>query len=206
MKLSGSDQMVINSQLISFSFGSMETQNIHSHQNFKHLFDLKNKNTHKIPLVHAISDNHSRLSVPLTIRFHHKLNHTEGNEVFPVCVFWDHQYKKWSADDCGLLMTNKSHSTCACQKLGTYGLLMDKLYLVGDNMEMEEVFVSATIITIIVSSSILVLLSIVLIAVAIVYFKHLQVNKSVFNGYRTINRFIVSYFSFLPLLIYPMSF
>ena len=168
--------MVINSQLISFSFGSMETQTIHPHQNFRHLFDLKNKKSRKIPFVHAISDNHSRLSVPLTIRFRHKLNYTTGgNDVYPVCVFWDHHSKKWSADDCGLLVTNKSHSTCACQKLGTYGLLMDPAYLVGSKLEMENEFFTATMIAIIVSSSILVLLSIVLIAVAIVYFKHLQV-------------------------------
>ena len=167
--------MVINSQLVSFSFGSMETQSIHPHHNFKHLLDLKNKKTNKIPLVHAISENHSRLSVPLTIRFRHKLNHTEDNTEYPVCVFWDHYSKKWSSNDCGLLMSNKSHSTCAYQKLGTYGLLMDRSYLVGNTMEMENEFISGTIIAIIVSSSVLVILSIVLIAVAIVYFKHLQV-------------------------------
>ena len=140
LAISGTDEMVINSQLLSFSFGSMETQNIYPHQNFKRLFDLKNKKSRKIPFVHAISDNHSRLSVPLTIRFRHKLNHTEGSDAYPVCVFWDHHSKKWSAEYCGLLMTNKSHSTCACQKLGTYGLLMDPAYLVGNKLEMENEF------------------------------------------------------------------
>ena len=176
LEVSSADQMVINSQLVSFSFGSMETHNIHPHNNFKHLFDLKSKKSRKIPLVHSISENHSRLSVPLTIHFRHKLNHTKDNIAYPTCVFWDHHSKKWSSKDCGLLMTNRSHSTCACQKLGTYGLLMDKSYLIGNEMEMANEYLSATIIAIIVSSSFLVLLSIVLIAIAIVYCRHLEVN------------------------------
>merc|ERR1711981_1462973 len=110
-------------------------------QNFKHLLDLKNKNSNRIPIIHAISENHSRLSVPITIHFKHKLNHTietTDDEKYPLCVYWDHHNHNWNSNDCGLLMTNKSHSTCACQKLGTYALLVNPSILEGAKFNLER--------------------------------------------------------------------
>jgi hypothetical protein len=151
---------------------------MHPNQNFKHLLDLKNKNSNSIPLLHAISENHSRLSVPITIHFKHKLNHTiptTDDETYPLCVYWDHHSHNWNANDCGLLMTNKSHSTCACQKLGTYALLVNPSNLEGTTLNLKRDVYSATVITIIVSSSLLIVLSILLIAVGFVYCGHVQV-------------------------------
>ena len=157
---------------------------MHPHQNFKHLVDLKNKKSNVIPLLRALPEKKSRLSVPLTIHFKHKLNHvaTIDDAHSSVCVLWDIHNHKWNSNECNLLMTNRSHSTCACQRLGIYALLIDPLFLASsDEQGLVNDLNSATVVIIIVSSSILVLLSIILIVVGVGYYRHMQVTNDVFS-------------------------
>ena len=148
-----------------------------AHQNFQHLVDLKNRNVNKVPLIRAIPENHSRLSVPISVHFKHKVNHAIDDHASPICVMWDNNKHKWNADDCSLLSSNRSHSTCTCQKLGTYALLADPTYLVGHYETMKSDLYSANLITIIVTSSILVILTMLLVAVVVVYCRRIKVNK-----------------------------
>lgn len=173
IEASGSKNLVINSQLISFSMGTM-IHKMQPHQNFQHLVDLKNRNSNKIPLIRAIPESRSRLSVPISVHFKHKINHAT-DDAYSICVLWDNSNHKWNTEDCTLLMSNRSHSTCACQKLATYALLVDPAYLPGHDKDAETDFYSATLIMIIVASSVLVLLSILIIAIVIVYCRNIKV-------------------------------
>ena len=167
--------LVVNSQLISFSFGTLKSK-LHPHQNFRHLVDLKNKKSNVVPFLRALPDENRsrRLSVPIKIHLKHKKDHVT-KDAYSICALWNNKKHKWDTHDCGLVMSNASHSICACRKLGTYALLVDPTFL-EFNVGEERNLYSSTVIIIIVSSSILVLLFILLIAVGFVYYRSLKVN------------------------------
>ena len=167
--------LVVNSQLISFSFGTLKSK-LHPHQNFRHLVDLKNKKSNVVPFLRALPDENRsrRLSVPIKIHLKHKKEHVT-NDAYSICALWNSKKHNWDTHDCGLVMSNESHSICACRKLGTYALLVDRAFL-ESNFGEERNLYSSTVIIIIVSSSILVLLFILLIAVGFVYYRSLKVN------------------------------
>ena len=167
--------LVVNSQLISFSFGTLKSK-LHPHQNFKHLVDLKSKKSNVVPFLRALPDENRsrRLSVPIKIHLKHKKDHVK-NDAYSICALWNNKKHNWDTHDCGLVMSNESHSVCACRKLGTYALLVDRAFLEFNSGEERNLY-SSTVIIIIVSSSILVLLFILLIAVGFVYYRSLKVN------------------------------
>ena len=167
--------LVVNSQLISFSFGTLKSK-LHPHQNFRHLVDLKNKKSNVVPFLRALPDENRsrRLSVPIKIHLKHKKDHVT-KDAYSICALWNNKKHKWDTHDCGLVMSNASHSICACRKLGTYALLVDPTFL-ESNFGDERNLYSSTVIIIIVSSSILVLLFILLIAVGFVYYRSLKVD------------------------------
>lgn len=162
------ENLVINSQLISFSMGAIIHNRRQIHQNFQHLSALKNRKRNKIPTIHAIDEAKSRLAVPVSIHFKHKINHT-SDDSYPICVLWDNKNHQWNAKDCALIKSNQSHTICSCMKLATYALLVDLSQLALDNDDIDGVYYSATFITIVIVSSILVILCILTLAIFIVY-------------------------------------
>ena len=162
------ENLMINSQLISFSMGALIHNRRQIHQNFQHLAALKNKDRNKIPTIHAISEAKSRLAVPISIHFKHKINHT-SDDSYPICVLWDNKNHQWNAKDCALIKSNQSHTVCSCMKLATYALLVDSSQLALDNDGVDGVYYSATFITIVIVSSILVILCILTLAIFVVY-------------------------------------
>ncbi|XP_013773135.2 latrophilin Cirl-like [Limulus polyphemus] len=49
----------------------------------------------------------------------------EENVTNPQCVFWDITLRKWSRDGCWTLSSNSSHTTCACNHVTNFALMME---------------------------------------------------------------------------------
>ncbi|XP_060084150.1 adhesion G-protein coupled receptor G6-like [Ylistrum balloti] len=79
----------------------------------------------------------SGLQSPVLQRF----VHTDKNSNNPECVFWDESLQtisKWSNQGCFIYETvNNSHTTCACDHLTNFALLMD-IYGTGGNLSEEN--------------------------------------------------------------------
>lgn len=43
----------------------------------------------------------------------------------PVCVFWDYAVQTWSNDGCRMIKTNLTHTTCECDHLTNFALIME---------------------------------------------------------------------------------
>merc|ERR1711892_996330 len=43
----------------------------------------------------------------------------------PVCVFWDYAVQTWSNDGCRTIKTNLTHTTCECDHLTNFALIME---------------------------------------------------------------------------------
>uniref|UniRef100_A0AAQ4RC38 Cadherin, EGF LAG seven-pass G-type receptor 3 n=1 Tax=Gasterosteus aculeatus aculeatus TaxID=481459 RepID=A0AAQ4RC38_GASAC len=74
------------------------------------------------------------LDQPILLEF--KLLET-ANRSKPLCVQWNHsnQYELggcWTVRDCMVVYRNTSHVRCQCQRLGTFGVLMDSSHREGD--------------------------------------------------------------------------
>uniref|UniRef100_A0A8C4DJG8 Cadherin, EGF LAG seven-pass G-type receptor 3 n=1 Tax=Dicentrarchus labrax TaxID=13489 RepID=A0A8C4DJG8_DICLA len=74
------------------------------------------------------------LDQPILLEF--KLLET-ANRSKPLCVQWNHssQYEIggcWTVRDCMVVYRNTSHVRCQCQRLGTFGVLMDSSHREGD--------------------------------------------------------------------------
>uniref|UniRef100_A0A674MGA6 Cadherin EGF LAG seven-pass G-type receptor 3 n=1 Tax=Takifugu rubripes TaxID=31033 RepID=A0A674MGA6_TAKRU len=74
------------------------------------------------------------LDQPVLLEF--KLLET-ANRSKPLCVQWNHssQYDLggcWTVRDCMVVYRNTSHVRCQCQRLGTFGVLMDSSHREGD--------------------------------------------------------------------------
>ena len=84
-------------------------------------------NTFEIIAAARFNGNHSykNLQDPVVIKFNHgKVNH----EMKPVCVFWETEAKEgfgdWSTESCILQETKNGVSTCHCNHLTHFGLLL----------------------------------------------------------------------------------
>ena len=66
---------------------------------------------------------HADLAEPVTVVLRHI---REENVTGPVCVFWDFEVHAWSDRGCQLLETNSTHTTCSCDHLTNFALLMRK--------------------------------------------------------------------------------
>uniref|UniRef100_A0A8D3DHC2 Cadherin, EGF LAG seven-pass G-type receptor 3 n=1 Tax=Scophthalmus maximus TaxID=52904 RepID=A0A8D3DHC2_SCOMX len=62
------------------------------------------------------------LDQPILLEF--KLLET-ANRSKPLCVQWNHSTGCWTVRDCTVVYRNTSHVRCQCQRLGTFGVLMD---------------------------------------------------------------------------------
>ena len=67
---------------------------------------------------------HIELSHPVTIELRH-LN--EDNMTSPVCVFWDYERHGWSGSGCQVIATNSSITTCQCDHLTSFAVLMKQV-------------------------------------------------------------------------------
>ncbi|XP_076371327.1 latrophilin Cirl-like isoform X3 [Tachypleus tridentatus] len=63
-----------------------------------------------------------RLLEPVQITFKHI---QEENVTNPQCVFWDITLREWSTDGCWALSSNSSHTTCACNHVTNFALMME---------------------------------------------------------------------------------
>ena len=68
-----------------------------------------------------VKGRHIGLSHPATIELRH-LN--EENMTDPVCVFWDYEVHGWSGSGCRIKSTNASITTCECDHLTSFAVLM----------------------------------------------------------------------------------
>uniref|UniRef100_A0A3Q2EIF3 Cadherin, EGF LAG seven-pass G-type receptor 3 n=1 Tax=Cyprinodon variegatus TaxID=28743 RepID=A0A3Q2EIF3_CYPVA len=71
------------------------------------------------------------LDQPILLEF--KLLET-ANRSKPLCVQWNHSSPGgcWTVRDCIVVYRNTSHVRCQCQRLGTFGVLMDSSHREGD--------------------------------------------------------------------------
>ena len=150
------------------------------HNNFQNVVGhhIRDEHTRKVPLIRAIPANLSRLSVPISIHFKHKLNHTNVNgdsPSYPVCAIWDTAMNKWNMDDCALAKSNSSHSTCSCPKLGTYALLVDSSDLAAPGSYISKGHLSVTMIIIAIVTLVLVIVFALSVAFFFVYWRNFKV-------------------------------
>ena len=57
-----------------------------------------------------------------------KLRHLETNDGSrtPICSAWDYSHQNWSGKECTLLATNATHSTCQCNRMTHFAILMEE--------------------------------------------------------------------------------
>lgn len=99
---------------------------------------------------------HIELSYPVTIELRH-LN--EDNMTHPVCVFWDYERHGWSGSGCHVVATNSSITTCQCDHLTSFAVLMKQVDgdVVKSNMALNvRLDIIAYIVTSVVSIALLV--------------------------------------------------
>ncbi|XP_046357027.2 adhesion G protein-coupled receptor L3-like [Haliotis rufescens] len=75
------------------------------------------------------SDSHRIVQLSEPITFTMKLTQAVPEGVTPKCSFWDirqdNGYGRWSQDGCRLAGTNNTHTTCKCDHLTNFAILMD---------------------------------------------------------------------------------
>ena len=64
---------------------------------------------------------HIELKEPVTINLRHI---KDQNMTDPICVFWDYEVHAWSDSGCKLVATNATGTTCQCNHLTNFALLM----------------------------------------------------------------------------------
>ena len=66
---------------------------------------------------------HSRVSAPLRVT----LRHLQVRGVSaPSCMWWDFVGRRWSDDNCQVVQTNLTHTTCHCTQMGNLAVLMEE--------------------------------------------------------------------------------
>ncbi|XP_021940476.1 latrophilin Cirl isoform X4 [Zootermopsis nevadensis] len=65
---------------------------------------------------------HIQLSEPVRLSLRHLRTENVSN---PACVFWDYTMSAWSDEGCHVEMTNHTHTTCLCDHLTNFAVLMD---------------------------------------------------------------------------------
>ena len=72
----------------------------------------------------ALSKGHATLlSRPLRTTFQHLESDGMSN---PSCVWWDYVSRTWSEQGCRVLTTNSSQTSCECDHLGNFAVLMEE--------------------------------------------------------------------------------
>ncbi|XP_040075366.2 latrophilin Cirl isoform X2 [Ixodes scapularis] len=64
----------------------------------------------------------SHLPQPITVTLKHI---QEQNVTNPQCVFWNYDMQTWSTEGCWVHMYNSTHTTCACDHLTNFAVLME---------------------------------------------------------------------------------
>ena len=82
---------------------------------------------------------HTRVSAPLRVT----LRHLQVRGVSsPSCMWWDFVSRRWSDDNCGVLETNLTHTTCHCTQMGNLAVLMEegesRVALTPGDLDSEE--------------------------------------------------------------------
>ena len=102
--------LVLNSRIIS---ASIDEKSLRRRSHKKYFYDTT-----------LSQDNHdSSLSSPqavVSIQFSHI--HEQMSD--PICVFWDHEKEAWSNHGCRVVETSPKMTTCQCQHLTHFALLM----------------------------------------------------------------------------------
>ncbi|GLV46319.1 Calcium-independent receptor for alpha-latrotoxin [Carabus blaptoides fortunei] len=65
---------------------------------------------------------HIQLSQPVRLSLRHLKTENVSN---PSCVFWDYTMSTWSEEGCHVESTNNTHTTCLCDHLTNFAILMD---------------------------------------------------------------------------------
>ena len=66
---------------------------------------------------------HIQVTEPITLTFKHI--QTQGVSQ-PSCMWWDFVTRTWSDDNCRVLHTNQTHTSCHCTQLGNLAVLMEE--------------------------------------------------------------------------------
>ncbi|XP_055935902.1 latrophilin Cirl-like isoform X2 [Argiope bruennichi] len=64
----------------------------------------------------------TKLSQPIVITFRHL---EEENMTNPMCVFWDFDSREWSSMGCWVQASNTTHTSCACNHLTNFAVMME---------------------------------------------------------------------------------
>ncbi|XP_054724261.1 latrophilin Cirl-like [Uloborus diversus] len=64
----------------------------------------------------------ARLPQPVIITFRHL---QEENMTNPICVFWDFEMREWSNAGCWVHASNVTHTSCACNHLTNFAVIME---------------------------------------------------------------------------------
>ena len=84
----------------------------------------------------SLSKGHATLlSNPLSATFHHLEPEGMAN---PSCVWWDYVSRTWSEDGCWVKETNSSQTTCQCNHLGNFAVLMEESSMYAAPHSVEE--------------------------------------------------------------------
>ncbi|CAG5127495.1 unnamed protein product, partial [Candidula unifasciata] len=115
-----------------------DSQKLTDSNNVKTAADQKEGSTEKTTereiVSHILSaslgkDKHRGLKLPKPVVF--TMRHLEevDTKYTPLCSFWDISHNKqfgyWSQDGCHILRTNKTHTTCECNHMTNFAILMD---------------------------------------------------------------------------------
>lgn len=65
---------------------------------------------------------HIQLKQPVRLHLKHIKVENVSN---PSCVFWDYTTNTWSEEGCRVESTNRTHTTCLCDHLTNFAILMD---------------------------------------------------------------------------------
>ena len=99
----------------------------------------------------SLSKGHATLlSSPLTATFQHLEGEGMAN---PSCVWWDYVTRTWSEEGCWVLETNASQTSCQCDHLGNFALLMEESSMVAapHSVEVNSPSTSTVVIATVVS-------------------------------------------------------
>ncbi|TRY70743.1 hypothetical protein TCAL_12813, partial [Tigriopus californicus] len=69
-----------------------------------------------------------------SMRHHLKQKHIQD----AICATWEANQRSWSTQDCLVIQTNTTHTTCSCSKLGSFAILTTEESVQVSQMSQEE--------------------------------------------------------------------
>ena len=66
---------------------------------------------------------HNIVSAPIKLTLRHIRDEGVSN---PSCMWWDYVSRTWSGNNCEVISTNESHTTCHCMQFGNFAILMEQ--------------------------------------------------------------------------------